>query len=130
MLPRRLMIMNRFYQIAIFKYPLGSTAIEHREPPIQGEILVKVTDINTRGDFKLMVVDCDNEQHQTNLILPGVLNITEAKAIELARRYQPERLLAEFDRETGKKQSKLMPAVDLTQFYAVTPEKVINTKVK
>ena len=75
--------MNHFYRVAITKQFLGS-AIEHKEPPLQGQIQVKVTDSTTQGDFKIIIVDCDDTQHQYNLNLSGVQNLEENEVTKLA----------------------------------------------
>lgn len=130
--------MNHFYRVMVTKQFLGSTT-EHREPPIQGKVIIKVTDVNTRGDFKLFVVNCDEDQHKMNSVLPGVLPISEEEAIRLAPLYQPERTVnrpmpgpmgemvtplsspegkVTYQRSMAQKMEKVtVPAVDLRKFY-------------
>ncbi|BAP56305.1 hypothetical protein THII_2008 [Thioploca ingrica] len=120
--------MNHFYRVAITKQFLGS-AIEHKEPPLQGQIQTKVTDSTTQGDFKLITVDCDDSQHRLNITLPGVQNLEEDEVTQLAPLYQPERSIKRFDPKTRKEESVVMPAADLTRFYAAKPVEK-STKAK
>jgi len=110
--------MNRFYKAAIIKWPVG-TAIEHREPAVQGQVIIKVTDSTSRGDYKLFVVDADDAQHEANLALPGVGALSEKDALELAPKYQPKRTSTRFDPQTRKKEETITPACDLKKFYQV-----------
>lgn len=109
--------MNRFYRVVIDKRPVG-TAIEHREPPLQGEIVVKVTDSTTRGDYRLVVMDADEAQHESNLALPGVEPLEEDAAVELAARYQPAFQGERLDPRTGEVEEVDIPAVDLAALVA------------
>ncbi len=106
----------RFYKVTVTKWPIGS-AIEYREPPVQGRIVTKVTDSTTRGDYRLFIVDCTDDQHQINLALPDVAELSEEQAIELAKQYQPERTVKRINRETNTEEEVTLPAVDLRQFY-------------
>jgi len=124
--------MNKFYKVAIIKLPMGS-ATEHREPPIQGRIIIKVDDLATQGSFKLFVVDCDKDQHKMNSVLPGVLSISEEEANRLAPLYQPERTVTRpvlrsqemgTVRQPGNnprgaplEEKVTLPALDLRKFY-------------
>jgi hypothetical protein len=108
--------MHRFYKVAITKWPIG-TAIQHREPAVQGEVIIKVTDSTTAGDYKLFVVDASDEQHEANLALPAVEMLSEAQATELARKYQPERTLTQFNPLTRKEEEITVPTCDLKKFY-------------
>jgi hypothetical protein len=121
--------MNQFYQVAITKHPIGS-AVEYREPPIQGKIIVKVADSTTVGAYRLIVVDCDETQHQTNSLLPGVKVLLEPEAIQLAAIYQPQRTIKRFDPKTRKEESVVMPAADLKRFYVAKPAVEKATKAK
>lgn len=107
--------MQAFYKVNVTKQPIGS-AIMHKEPPLDGEIVIKVTDASTAGDFKLVVLDCTPEQHEANLTLPGVAAISEAEAAKLAPKYQPRRTLTEVDPRTGKEEKLTIPATDLQVF--------------
>jgi len=107
--------MNRFYKVAITKRPVG-TAIEHREPPVQGNIIVKVTDSTTAGDHKLLVVDADDAQHTANLRLPGVEEVEEVEAVKLAPKFQPKRAFTRFDPASRKEEKTTVSAVDLKEF--------------
>lgn len=107
--------MKNYYKINVTKQSVG-TAIMHREPPLQGEIITKATDITSAGDFKLVVVECDDEQHRTNLSLAGVVSVSEADAEQLAPKFQPKRSIKEFDIQTGKSIKREVPAFDIKNF--------------
>lgn len=107
--------MKAFYKVTVTKQSVGS-AIMHKEPPLDGEVVTKVTDTSTAGDFKLIVLDCTAEQHDANLTLSGVAEVTDKEAAELAPKYQPERTLTELDTRTGKEERVSIPAVDLRAF--------------
>jgi len=120
--------MNHFYRVVITKQFLGS-AIEHKEPSLQGQIQAKVTDSTTQGDFKIIIIDCDDTQYQYNLNLSGVHNLEEDEVTKLAPLYQPERTIKRFDPKTRKEESVVMSAANLTRFYATKPvEKTTKTK--
>jgi hypothetical protein len=122
--------MNYFYRVAITKQFLGS-AIEHKEPPLQGQIQTKVTDATTQGDFKIIIVECDETQHRFNLNLPGVQTLEEDEVTQLAPLYQPQRTIKRFDPKTRKEEAVVMPAADLKRFYAAKPvEKSTKAKTK
>ena len=108
--------MNRFYKVAITKVPIGS-AIEHREPRVQGRIIVKVTDVTTGGDYQLFLVDASDEQHQANLTLAGVEELSEEQAIKLAAEYQPQRSFKRFNPQTRQEEQISVPTLDLRKFY-------------
>jgi hypothetical protein len=108
--------MNRFYRVAITKRPVG-TAVQHREPAVQGKVITKVTDLTTAGDYKLFVVDASDAQHEANLTLSGVAELSEAEAVKLATVYQPERIITQFDPLTRKEEKLTVPACDLEKFY-------------
>ncbi len=108
--------MKRFYKVTITKWPIGS-AVEHREPPVQGAIIVKVTDITTGGDYRLFLVDASDEQHQSNLSLTGVEELSEEQAIKLAAEYQPQRTFKRFNPETRQEEQISVPTLDLRMFY-------------
>ncbi len=107
--------MKRFYKVAITKQPVGS-AVEHKEPAVQGRAIVKVTDSTTAGDYKIFVLDCDNAQHKANLATPGVDELSEEQAIKLAAQYQPKRTLTEFNPRTMNEEKIEVSACDLTRF--------------
>lgn len=109
--------MNYFYRTAITKQSLG-TAILHKEPPFQGHILAKVTDLATQGDFKIIVVNCDNAQHQFNINLPSVQNLEEEEVTKSAPLYQPEQATRQLNPETHKEEQVVIPAANLTRFYS------------
>ena len=111
--------MNRFYRIVITKRPIG-TAIEHREPEIQGAISTKVTDSTTAGDYKLIVADSTDEEHHANLAQPGVQELSEDEATALAPRYRPQRTHTAFNPETRKEERVTVPAADLKRFSQTT----------
>lgn len=104
--------MKAFYKVTVTKQSIGS-AIMHKEPPLEGEVVTKVTDTATAGDFKLIVLDCTAEQHEANLTLSGVVALSDKAAAELAPKYQPKRTLTEFDPRTGKEERSTIQAVDL-----------------
>ena len=108
--------MNRFYQVAITKWPIGS-AVEHTEPPVQGRIIVKVTDSTTGGDYKLFLVDASDEQHQANLSLAGVQELAEEQAVKLAAEYQPQRTFKRFNPITRQEEEISVPTLDLRTYY-------------
>lgn len=112
--------MNRFYRVAVEKLPIG-TAVQHREPPLEGEVVVKVTDAATRGDYRLVVVDADDAQHEGNIALPGVEALEEEGAVKLAARYQPGGARERPDPRTGEMQTIQVPAVDLAAILAQRP---------
>ena len=108
--------MNRFYKVAVTKASIGS-AVEHREPQVQGRIVVKVTDSTTAGDYKLFLVDAGDDQHQTNLTLAGVVELAEEQAVKLAAEYQPQRTLKRFNPQTRQEEQISVPTLDLRTFY-------------
>lgn len=110
--------MKAFYKISVTKQPEG-TAIVHREPPLQGEIITKISDTSTRGDFKIVALECDAEQHAVNLAYPGVVALNEAEAVKLAPKYQPRRSVSELDPGTRKEQKIELPAVDLKRLLKI-----------
>lgn len=111
--------MKAFYKVAVTKQPIGS-AVRHVEPPLAGEVVIKVTDSNTRGDFKLVVIDCSEAQHADNLLLPGVAEVPEAEAVALAPKYQPKRTMTELNPRSGKQEKFTIPAADLKAFLGTT----------
>lgn len=104
--------MKAYYRVNVTKQSRGS-AIVHREPPLHGDVVFKLTDTATAGDFKLVVMECTAEQHEGNLGLPGVAGLSEAEAAELAPKYQPRRSRLVFDPRTGKEERVDAPAADL-----------------
>ena len=106
---------TRFYQVRITKVPVG-TAVEHRPPAIQGTLHRTVTDASTRGDYQLFVVEADDNQHQANVALPDVKELSAEDALALAPQYQPQRTATRFDPLTRKETKVEMPAADLTPF--------------
>jgi hypothetical protein len=108
--------MRRFYKVAITKWPVG-TAVQHREPAVQGKVIVKVTDSTTGGDYKVFVVDAGDDQHKANLALPAVEGLSESQAVKLAAKYQPKRTLTQFNPLTGKKEKTTIPTCDLKKLY-------------
>ncbi len=108
--------MKKFYKVAITKRPIGS-AIEHKEPAMQGDIIIKVTDSTTAGDHKIFVIECDDAQHKANLTSSRIEELSEERAIKLAAEYQPKRTLTRFNPLTMKKEKTDIPACDLRKFY-------------
>jgi hypothetical protein len=108
--------MTTFYKVTVTKEPVGS-AVRHKEPPLQGNIIIKVTDSTTKGNYKIIVIDCDDKQNKVNLSTPGVEALTEEQAVKLAAKYQPQRTVVEFNPRTRKKEKNTIPACDLRKFY-------------
>lgn len=115
--------MKVFYNVSITKQAVG-TAVMHKEPPLLGQALFKVTDVSTAGDYKLIVMECDAEQHAVNLAYPGVATLQEPEAVKLASNYQPKRSLTELDPSTRKAVKTERPAVDLKQLLAFNDERL------
>ena len=109
--------MKGFYKIAVTKLPVGA-AVRHKEPPLAGEVVIKVSDMSTQGDFKLVVLDCTAEQHADNLLFPGVAEVSESEAAALAAKYRPKHTRTELNKRTGKQEKVEVPAVDLRAFLA------------
>ncbi|NIM18407.1 MAG: hypothetical protein GTO45_41030 [Candidatus Aminicenantes bacterium] len=108
--------MNVFYKVSITKEQVGS-AIQHKEPSLQGKIVIKVMDSTTRGDFKIFVMECDEAQNKANLSKPGIEKLTEEQAVKLAAKYQPKRTMVELNPRTMKEEKVTIPACDLRKFY-------------
>jgi hypothetical protein len=108
--------MNVFYKVIITKEQVGS-AIRHKEPSLQGNIIIKVTDSTTGGDYKIFVMDCNDAQNQANLSKPGVEELSEEQAVKLAAKYQPKRTMTELNPRTMKEEKITIPACDLRKFY-------------
>ena len=108
--------MKRFYKATITKQPIGS-AVRHKEPAVQGKVIIKVTDSTTAGDYKLLVIDCDNAQNKANLTIPGVEELSEEQALKLAVQYQPKRTLTQLNPVTMEEEEIDVPACDLEKFY-------------
>ncbi|HEY0733609.1 MAG TPA: hypothetical protein VGD69_01780 [Herpetosiphonaceae bacterium] len=104
--------MNRCYKVAVIKRPIG-TAIEYQEPPVQGKLITKVFDSTTGGDYELIVLDADDGQHQANVALAGVEELSEEQAVDLAATYQPERTLTRINPRTMTEEQETVPACDL-----------------
>ncbi|MGA1870551.1 MAG: hypothetical protein ACMUJM_18605 [bacterium] len=116
--------MKRFYKVAITKVPLG-TAIEYREPPLQGKVVIKVSDTETAGSYQLFVVECDDTQNRDNIASPFVSELSEEEAVKLAAHYQPQRTVIRHQpqRQGSHPHSRLrmrekitLPACDLKKF--------------
>jgi hypothetical protein len=108
---------KRFYKAVITKRSLGS-AVEHREPRVEGQVIVKVTDSTTAGNYKLFVIDSNDAQHKANLDIPGIEEVSEEQAVILAAKYQPQRTLTRLNPLTRKEENITVPACDLKKFYA------------
>jgi hypothetical protein len=106
---------TRFYQVRITKVPVG-TAVEYRAPAIQGTLQRTVTDASSRGDYQLWVVDADDNQHQANVALPEVKELSAKEAQALAPQYQPQRTATRFDLLARKETKVEIPAADLKAF--------------
>ncbi len=114
--------MKTFYKVSVTKQSDG-TAIVHKEPPLQGEIITKITDSSTAGDFKIVALECTEEQHEENLAYPGVVALDEAEAVKLAPKYQPKRSFTELNPRTGKEEKLELPAADLTRLLQIKEER-------
>lgn len=108
--------MKRYYKSIIGRQSVG-TAVQYVEPGLHGVVVIKVTDTTTAGDHKLFVMDCDDSQHQANLGIGGVEELSEEQAVELAARYQPSRTIEQFNPLTMRKEKIEMPACDLRKFF-------------
>ena len=109
--------MERYYKVPIDKRRIGS-AIQHREPPLQGTLLTKVTEMKTHGNVKIIVIDADEQQHQRNVLLPGVEEIDAVGAATLAAEFQPEHDVEEPDPITRERKKRKQPAVKLADVVA------------
>lgn len=118
--------MNAFYKVAITKQNIGS-AVQFKEPPLQGKVLVKVLDSSTAGDFMLIVVDCNDSENKTNLGLPGVEKKSEEQAIKLATKYFPKRKRSRQKHGLLNKKRETLPALDLKK---ILKEKMTGTSSK
>jgi len=108
--------MTRHYRVTITKKPIGS-AILFKEPSLQGKIITKVTDSKTAGDYKLVLVDCDNRQNEINAAIKGVEELAEAQAVKLAAKFQPKRTVTGSALLQPQKAEKAtVAAVDLKKF--------------
>jgi hypothetical protein len=109
--------MRRFYRVAVEKHPVGS-AIEFREPPLEGEVVVKVSEAATQGASRVVVLDADDEQDERNRTLAGVEALDEEAAVALSAEYQPASSGTRFDPATRKTEEVETPAVDLARILA------------
>lgn len=108
--------MIKFYKGKIDKISTSS-ATQYKEPELNGNIIVTVTDSTTSGNFKIYVVDTDENQHKSNLEYPGVEELSEKQAIKLAAKYQPQRVRTDFNPLTLKEEKRTIAACDLTKYY-------------
>ncbi len=104
-----------FYIVPVTKQSKGH-AVAHREPELQGEIVTSVTDSTSRGDRRLVVIDCKKDEIAHNDDLPLVEKINEKDAIELARKFQPERQYKTYNSEEKKVVVLTVPALDLREY--------------
>lgn len=109
--------MRRFYRVAVDRHAVGS-AIEFREPPLEGEVVIKVSEAASEGASRVVVLDADDEQDERNLELDGVEALDEEAAVELAAKYQPASRGRRLDPSTGKVEEAERPAVDLAAILA------------
>jgi len=109
--------MPRFYNVTVDKRSIG-TAIEHREPPLQGKVLAKVSESQTDGDHRLIVLDCSDDQDRLNLAQAGVTALSETDAVALAARYQPAWSGKRLNPTTRQMEQVSLPALDLRMYYA------------
>jgi hypothetical protein len=61
-------------------------------------------------------MECTEEQHQENITLPLVRELAEAKAVELAARFQPARTVIRHKGHESKKEALELPELDLKKF--------------
>lgn len=97
------------------KVPIGK-AIMYKLPPLDGEILIKITDSSTKGDYTLIVIECDDQIHNKNISMEKVTDMEEQNAVELAAELQPESNRVEVNPKTKRKRKITNPALDLTKF--------------
>ncbi len=126
--------MKAYYKATITKQPIGS-AILHKEPPLQGEIVTKVTDMTTAGDNKIIVMECSDQEHQFNLARSDVVELEEAEASKLAAKYQPTHEETEINPRTLKEEKIKRPAFDLAGFLKqhdklARPRSEAETKIR
>ena len=114
-----------FYLIRITKVSVG-TAVEHRIPALQGTIQRAVTHSESHGDYQLLVVEADDRQHEVNVALPDVQEMSAKDAQERAPQFQPKRVMIRFDPLTRKETVEEMPAADLTPFISNAPSRTRN----
>ena len=104
-----------FYKARITKVPVGS-AVEYREPAIQGNLKLTVTDASTRGEYKLFVVEANDDQHKANVAVPDVEELAAEDAQKLAPKYQPQSTITQFNPFTQNEEKVEIPAADLGAF--------------
>jgi hypothetical protein len=104
--------MKTYYRVTITKQPVGS-AIKHREPPIQGHVIFKVTDGASAGDYRLVAIEATDAQHKANLALAGIEELTESQAAKLAKQYRPKTTRTRFSFRKGRQEKITRPAADL-----------------
>ena len=109
--------MKRFYKVMMKKVPIGRAAM-YKMPPLDGEILLKITDAPTKGDYNLTVTECDDENHNKNISLENITDMEEKNAIELAAEFQPESIRVEVNPKTKRKKKITIPALDLTKYLS------------
>ncbi len=107
--------MKAYYKVTITKERDG-TAIIHNEPPLQGDVIVKISDMTTAGDQKLVAVEVNKEQHTANLAMSGVAAIEENEAVKLAPKFQPKHKVKEFNRHTGAEETREIKAFDIIKY--------------
>lgn len=107
--------MVKFLKVSITKLPIG-TAVEHKEPALQGEIITKVTDTTTAGDYRIIVLESDEAQCKANLAIMGVEELSEAEAVKLAAKYQPKRTVTQIPPFAKQKEKVAVPVFDLKKF--------------
>lgn len=121
--------MQAFYKISVVKQAIGS-AVMHKEPPLQGAVIIKITDTGSDGDYKIVALECSEEQHIENLSYPGVASMEEDEAVKLAPKYQPKRTFSDIDPRTRKEQKIERPAADLKSLLKIRKGGVVEAGVE
>ena len=108
--------MKTFYKVTITKQSVGS-AVRYKEPPLQGKIIAKVTDMESMGDYRIVIMECDEVQHKTILTMGGVVELSEKESVKLAAQFQPKRTVTKFNPRTRKAEKIRIPACNLNKLY-------------
>jgi hypothetical protein len=104
--------MRKFYEIKPLQIPYG-TAVEIKDPPIQGQILCSVSNSSSADLTKIIVCDCTDEQHTANLSTFGTREISLDDAQEMSARFKPARKVPHFNPEKQQEEEIERPAFDL-----------------
>ncbi len=80
--------MIKYYKIKVQKIQAG-LATEYVDTPVNGEIIASVMDNAGTRELKVVVVDCTNEQHESNVAGSDIVEISDAEATALSAKFQP-----------------------------------------